>query len=157
MQLLIAVQMTCGLPVLMTPVLIEDKCYTDGGIFSNYAVNICLEETGCKKEEILGIKKYQSMDKNDDLLTEESNIIDYLEKITINILNHINDEYILEKIPYEIICNMNIVSSYDSWIQVPFSSEHREKLINYGVEISEKKLEEFLLHRDENKNNNMDR
>jgi predicted patatin/cPLA2 family phospholipase len=155
-EIISALCMTSAFPVIFKPVIVEDKCYTDGGIFSNYAVNICLEETGCKKEEILGIKKYQSMDKNDDLITEESNIIDYLEKITINILNHINDEYILEKIPYEIICNMNIVSSYDSWIQVPFSSEHRAKLINYGVELSEKKLDEFLLHRDEH-NNNTDR
>jgi len=154
-EIISALCMTSAFPVIFKPVIVEDKCYTDGGIFSNYAVNICLEETGCKKEEILGIKKYQSMDKNDDLITEESNIIDYLEKITINILNHINDEYILEKIPYEIICNMNIISSYDSWIQVPFSSEHRAKLINYGVEISEKKLDEFLLHHDEH--NNMDR
>jgi predicted patatin/cPLA2 family phospholipase len=154
-EIISALCMTSAFPVIFKPVIIEDNCYTDGGIFSNYAVNICLEETGCKKEEILGIKKYQSMDKNDNLITEESNIIDYLEKITINILNHINDEYILEKIPYEIICDMNIVSSYDSWIQVPFSAEHRAKLINYGVEISEKKLDEFLLHRDEHKN--MDR
>lgn len=155
LEIIKALCMTSAFPVIFKPIIIEDKCYTDGGFFSNYAVNICLEETGCKKEEILGIKKYQSMDKNDDLITEESNIIDYLEKITINILNNINDEYILEKIPYEIICNMNIVSSYDSWIQVPFSSEHRSKLINYGIEISEKKLDEFLLHRDEN--NHMDR
>jgi len=148
-EIIKALCMTSAFPVIFKPVIIEDKCYTDGGIFSNYAVNICLEETGCKKEEIMGIKKYQPIDINENLITEESNIIDYLEKITLSILNCINDECILQKIPYEIICNMNVVSSYDSWMQVPFSSEHRANLINYGVEISEKKLDEFLLYHNE--------
>jgi predicted patatin/cPLA2 family phospholipase len=146
LEMITALCMTSAFPILFKPIIIEDKCYTDGGFFSNYAVNICLEETGCKKEEILGIKKYQSIDINENPITEESNIIDYLEKITFNILNCINDEYILQKIPYEIICNMNIFSTYDLWMKVPFSSEHRANLLNYGAEISEKKLDEFLLY-----------
>ena len=148
LELITALCMTSAFPVVFTPVIVDDKCYIDGGIFSNYAVNICLQETGCKHEEILGVKKYQSKDINDGLITKESNILDFLEKITLNIFNRISDELVLEIIPYEVVCNMNIFTTYDSWTQVPFSSEHRNNLISYGIKIAEEIHESFVSHRD---------
>jgi hypothetical protein len=148
LKLVTALCMTSAFPLIFTPVIIDDKCYIDGGIFSNYAVNICLEDTGCKHEEILGIKKFQSSDINDGLITEESSVIDFLEKITLNIFNRINDELVLEKIPYEVVCNMNIFTTYDCWTQVPFSSEHRSNLISYGIKKAEENYESFVAHRD---------
>lgn len=148
LKLVTALCMTSAFPLIFTPVIVDDKCYIDGGIFSNYAVNICLEETGCKHEEILGIKKFQSSNINDGLITEESSVIDFLEKITLNIFNRISDELVLEKIPYEVVCNMNIFTTYDSWTQVPFSSEHRINLISYGIKTAEENYESFVAHRD---------
>lgn len=148
LELITALCMTSAFPLIFTPVIVDDKCYIDGGIFSNYAVNICLEETGCNHEEILGIKKYQSSDINDDLITEESSVIDFLEKITLNIFNRVSDELVLKKIPYEIVCNMNIFTTYDSWTQLPFSSEHRNNLISYGIKTAEENYELFVSHRD---------
>lgn len=147
-ELITALCMTSAFPVIFTPVIIDDKCYIDGGIFSNYAVNICLQETGCKNEEVLGIKKYQSSDINEGLINDDSNIIDFLEKITLNIFNRINDELILEKIPYEVVCNMSVFTTYDAWTQVPFSSEHRNNLIQYGSKVAEEIYENFVSHRD---------
>lgn len=147
-ELITALCMTSAFPVIFTPVIIDDKCYIDGGIFSNYAVNICLQETGCKHEEILGVKKYQSTNINDGLITNESNILDFLEKVTLNIFNRINDELLLETIPYEVVCNMNVFTTYDSWTQVPFSSEHRNNLILYGIKIAEEIHATFISHRD---------
>ena len=147
LELITALCMTSAFPVIFTPVIVDDKCYIDGGIFSNYAVNICLQETGCKHEEILGVKKYQSKDVNDGLITNESNILDFLEKITLNIFNRINDELVLETIPYEVVCDMNIFTTYDSWTQVPYSSEHRNNLILYGIKIAEELHAKFISHR----------
>jgi hypothetical protein len=126
----------------------DDKCYIDGGIFSNYAVNICLQETGCKHEEILGVKKYQSSNMNDGSITNESNIIDLLEKVTLHCFNRISDEYFLEKIPYQIDCDMSVFTTYDAWIQVPYSSEHRNNLITYGAKVAEDLYESFVSRRD---------
>lgn len=148
LELFIALSMTSAFPLIFTPVIIDDKCYIDGGIFSNYAVNICLEDTGCKHEEILGVKKFQSSDINDGLITHESSVIDFLEKITLNIFNRINDELVLEQIPYQVVCNMNIFTTYDSWTQVPFSSERRSNLISYGIKTAEENYESFVTHRD---------
>ena len=148
LELITALSITSAFPVVFTPVIIDDKCYIDGGIFSNYAVNICLQETGCKHEEILGVKKYQSSNMNDGIITNDSNIIDLLEKVTLHCFNRISDEYFLEKIPYEVVCNMNIFTTYDAWTQVPYSSEHRNNLITYGVKVAEDLHESFVSHRD---------
>jgi predicted acylesterase/phospholipase RssA len=153
-ELLQALCMTSAFPIIFTPIVIENKCYIDGGIFSNYAVNICLEETGCKKEEILGVKKYQSTNTNELLITEESNIVDFLEKISLNMFNRISDELLLQNIPYQIECNMNIFTTYDAWMQVPFSSEHRDNLIKYGKKIAEETYEKFIVHRESLKEDN---
>jgi predicted patatin/cPLA2 family phospholipase len=148
MKLIQALCITSAFPIVFTPVIIDDKCFIDGGIFSNYAVNVCLEETGCRKEEILGIKKYQSPDDNDFLLNRNSNIFDFLEKISMNIYNRITDQSHLEIIPYQIDCNMNIFTTVDSWVQVPFSIDHRIKLLSHGVEAAEKCIEKFIAHRE---------
>jgi len=148
MKLMQALCITSAFPIIFTPIINDDKCFIDGGIFSNYAVNICLEETGCRKEEILGIKKYQSPDDNDFLVNEKSNIFEFLEKISINIYNRITDQIYLESIPYQINCDMNIFTTVDSWVQVPFSMEHRIKLLSYGAETAEKYIDKFVAHQD---------
>ena len=59
LPLLTAIQMTSGLPVLITPICIDDKCYIDGGIICNYPLNYCVE-SGKNVNEILGFKnKYE--------------------------------------------------------------------------------------------------
>ena len=43
---------------------------------------------------------------------------------------------------------MNVFTTYDAWTQVPFSSEHRNNLILYGIKIAEELYETFVSHRD---------
>ena len=85
---------------------------------------------------------------NECLITEKSNIIDYLEKGILNIFNRISDELLIETIPYQIMCKMDMCSTYDAWIKIPFSSEHRSMLIMHGVKTAEDILESFISHRD---------
>jgi predicted acylesterase/phospholipase RssA len=74
-KLLDAVQMSCSIPVLMTPVCFEDKCYIDGGITTNYPLSYCIE-SGKKPDEILGFKNKYSDNKNN--ITSESTLLDFL-------------------------------------------------------------------------------
>ena len=148
LELVTAICMTGAVPIVFTPVIIDDKCYIDGGLSNNYAVNICLEETGCEREEILGIKKHQSSNVNNSFLTEESNIFDFIEKIVDNIFNIISDELKKEKIPYQIECDMSVFPTYEAWTQVTYSSEHRNNLIMYGAKVAEDLHESFVSHRD---------
>lgn len=55
LSLITAIHMTCSLPVLMTPVCIEDKCYIDGGLSCNYPLQYCIA-SGKNPDEILGFK-----------------------------------------------------------------------------------------------------
>ena len=54
----------------------------------------------------------------------------------------------LEKIPFQVVCDMNVFTTYDAWTQVPYSSEHRNNLITYGEKIAEDLHESFVSHRD---------
>jgi len=144
LELITAICMSSAFPIIFKPVIIEDKCYIDGGVFSNYSVNICLKNTGCQKHEILGIKKMTYVNDEKFKIKKESSIIDYLEKIIISSMDAISDEKYLENIPFEIECDMTKYSNYEGWVNVPFSSDHRAEVINYGIECSSMKYESFL-------------
>ena len=56
LSLLTAIHMTCSLPILVTPVYIDDnKFYIDGGIVCNYPLKNCID-SGKNIDEILGFK-----------------------------------------------------------------------------------------------------
>ena len=57
LSLMVALTMSCALPGLFMPVCIENECYMDGGVMTNYPINYCLLQQGISKEEILGVKK----------------------------------------------------------------------------------------------------
>jgi predicted acylesterase/phospholipase RssA len=75
MELLTAIQMTCGLPVLMKPVIIEDKCYIDGGMASNYPLDFCLY-SGQEPDEILGFKNKYAEKEN--IINADSTLLDFI-------------------------------------------------------------------------------
>jgi predicted patatin/cPLA2 family phospholipase len=75
LKLLQAVQMTSALPVLVTPVFIDDKCFIDGGIGCNYPLSFCID-SGKEPNEILGFKNKYS-DKRSYINTE-STLLDYM-------------------------------------------------------------------------------
>ena len=86
LSLIIAIQMTCGLPVLVIPVCIDDKCYIDGGMICNYPLNHCIE-SGKNNDEILGFKnKY---DKDDSRIHSESTVLDFIMSLLFKVIyNH---------------------------------------------------------------------
>ena len=51
--------MTCALPVLISPVFIDNKCFMDGGVGCNYPLSFCIE-AGNNPDEILGFKNTAS-------------------------------------------------------------------------------------------------
>ena len=68
--------MTCALPVLVTPVFIDDKCFIDGGVACNYPLCFCVD-SGKLANEILGFKNsYEN--ENNSKIGENSTLLDYL-------------------------------------------------------------------------------
>ena len=152
--------MSGSFPGLFRPIVIDDKCYTDGGLFCNYPVKHCLDDTGCDKNEILGIRKMG--DSVNVLINDDSTIFEYFSKMIDNMIDYVNDEKGIPDIPYDIECDMNIFSSYETWISVPISQEIRAALIDKGSEYAKTYYEKWIqenidtsLIKDENLVNNI--
>ena len=77
LSLLTAIQMSCALPVLVTPVCIGHECFIDGGIGCNYPLNYCIE-SGKEPETILGFKNIYCDEKT--IINENSTLLDYILK-----------------------------------------------------------------------------
>ena len=107
LSLMTAVQMTSALPVLVTPVCIEDKCYIDGGMSCNYPLSFCIA-SGKIHDEILGFKNKYS-DKKDSI-NSESTLLDFLLSFLFKAVFSINTEYIQPQIKNEVTCDAQFLS-----------------------------------------------
>lgn len=108
LPILKAIQMTCALPVLVTPVFIDDKCFIDGGVACNYPLCFCVD-SGKLPDEILGFKNsYEN--ENNSKIGENSTLLDYLLNFLFKSLNFIHDNNIQPTIKNEIIFDTSYVS-----------------------------------------------
>jgi len=134
LPLLVAVQMTCGIPVLITPVCLDNKCYIDGGIVCNYSLKYCVD-SGKKDEEILGLKnKY---DKNSSLINIDSTMLDFLMTFLFKTVNSLNMDHIQPVIKNEVIFNTSHLS-IDVLKNALRNIEVRKDLFNAGKETAVK-------------------
>lgn len=107
LPLLKAIQMTCAIPVLVTPVCIDDKCYMDGGVACNYPLNFCIE-SGKNIDEILGFKNKYSDDNS--FINNESNLMDYLLNFLFKAIFSLNTNNLPHSIKNEVICDASHLS-----------------------------------------------
>lgn len=78
-KVLEAVYCTSCLPILFQPFLIESKCYVDGGVFMNYPITPCREQTGESEwGNIWGLKRSSLQDMNSEhyVIDSQKNILD---------------------------------------------------------------------------------
>ena len=107
LTLMTAIQMTCALPVLVTPVCVDDKCYIDGGMVCNYPLNYCIN-SGKIPVEILGFKNQYNNEKN--CINSESSLLDFLLSFLFKAVFCLNTDNIQQSVQYEVICNANLLS-----------------------------------------------
>ena len=136
LSLMTAVQMTCALPVLVTPVCIDDKCFIDGGMSTNYPLNYCIK-SGKNPDEILGFKNKYSNEKS--CINSDSTILDFLLSFLFKAVFSINTDNTQPNIKYEVVCdvqqlNFNVLRSSLTNIEV------RRDLFNSGTETAVKFL-----------------
>jgi len=107
LSLMLAIQMTCALPVLVTPVCIDDKCYIDGGMSCNYPLNFCIT-SGKIPDEILGFKNKYS-DKKDNI-NLESTLLDFLLSFLFKAVLSVNTDHSQPQIKNEVICDVQYLT-----------------------------------------------
>jgi predicted patatin/cPLA2 family phospholipase len=134
LDLIRALTISGSLPVIFTPNFLDNKCFVDGFIFSNYPLNICLNETKCEKNEILGVRKKCKYEY--PLITNGSSFMEYMHIMFGKLLDTIGDHNKVETIPYDIICDVDILNDYVEWFNLFSVMEKRKKLTDAGSDIA---------------------
>lgn len=132
LSVVIAIQMTCALPILVTPVCIDGKCYIDGGTTCNYPLDYCIE-SGKNPNEILGFKNKYSETKNN--ITHDSTLIQFLTSFLYKAVFSLSTYQKQPEIQNEVICNVPHLN-FDFLKEVITSSEVRKSLFDNGIECS---------------------
>ena len=129
LSLLQAIHMTCSLPVLFTPVCIDEKCYIDGGVFCNYPLNYCIE-SGKSLDEILGIKnKYSS---EAPIINADSTIMDFLLGFIYKAVFSVNTDHAQSQLKNEVVCDAKNLS-YEVLRTALNSVDVRRELLSSGI------------------------
>jgi predicted acylesterase/phospholipase RssA len=132
LSLMTAVQMTCALPILVTPVCLDDKCYIDGGMSCNYPLNFCIT-SGKIPDEILGFKNKYSDEK--DNINTESTMLDFLLSFLFKAVFSISTDHNQSEIKNEVICDVQYLT-FDILKNALSDIEVRRKLFKNGTEIA---------------------
>ncbi|MAP67377.1 MAG: hypothetical protein CMF80_06755 [Candidatus Marinimicrobia bacterium] len=82
-----AIQMTSALPLLIKPVIYEDKMYIDGGFFYNCLSNFCINNKDINNSEILCLRN--NLNKEKINVNRIECFIDYLSYLFNIVLNNI--------------------------------------------------------------------
>jgi NTE family protein len=141
LELLKAIHMTIALPLIISPCCIDNNCFIDGGMISNYPLNYCIKnnEITDNYHEILGFRNnYETQGDSEfgnNVVSKESTILDYImtfiNKLVLNIDTEKNQPSIENEVLYD-TKNMSF-SFLKSAIS---SSEVRQQLLNDGIESS---------------------
>ena len=133
LELLTAIHMSCALPMVVSPVCIDQKCYVDGGVTSNYPLNYCLDQYP-NVDEILGLRNdYENSHHN--IVNKESTILDYAMNFINTLIFNVDTEGKQISIPNEIsykTIHMNL-----SYIRKTVSSQDaRQELFDDGLNVA---------------------
>lgn len=131
LSLLTALQMTCGIPLLLKPICINGKCYIDGGMVCNYPLKYCVE-SGKNSDEILGLKN-QYNDANKNCVDSNSNLLDFILCILFNTVFSLKSSYTEPSIKYEVVCDTDFMT-FETLKSALSSVEVRLTLLNSGIE-----------------------
>lgn len=136
-RLLDVLQMTCALPVIISPVCIDDKCFIDGGVYCNYPLYLLLEKD-VNPDEVLGFKNVY--DNYDSRILKDTSLIDYIFKFVCKLIYKLNPNEKNVSIDNEVICNcdlMNFMALKDAIT----SQTERTRLFNNGIEFAKTYLD----------------
>jgi len=139
-----AIKMSCAFPVIFSPKIMEScdnngenlcvHCYIDGGVMSNYPVNICIEDQKCEQNEILGFRNI--WEKYNDTINNDSNLVDFLKMCIKQMIRKIDSEDSITKIRNEVTC-VSEINDYTSWFDLCSDESKRLYFIQRGMTYGE--------------------
>ena len=131
--------MSIAIPIIISPICLDNKCYIDGGMISNYPLQYCLDRDPKPDiTEILGLRNHYNVDNIN--ITVESNILEFIMRVINKLVDQVDTELIQINIPNEVI-----YISYNMTLQTLsntlYSSIIRKELFNDGILIAKQFLE----------------
>jgi len=127
-KLLDAIYASCTIPIVFKPIITDDSCYIDGGLFSSYPLDICTSIVS-NTDEIMAIRKSSGF--NREPIQKNANLFDIIKNILRNAMKNFNN------IPYNTIKNeIQIYGgpiSFEGIIRFSTSREERINTIEEGV------------------------
>ena len=136
-RLLDVLQMTCALPVIISPVCINDKCFIDGGIYCNYPLYLLLERN-VDPDDVLGFRNVY--DNYDNSILKETSLIDYILKFVCKLIYKLNPNEKNVSIANEVICNCDLMN-FKTLKDAISSQSERRRLFNNGIEFAKSYLD----------------
>jgi predicted patatin/cPLA2 family phospholipase len=124
--------MTCGLPILLTPVCIDNKCYIDGGIVCNYPLNYCIKGIpNINIDEILSFKTEYTQ--TNTTIHLNSTMLDFVMNFLFKLIYSLSTDNIQPKIKYELLCSTDKLS-IGALKKALFDINIRNELFQIGIE-----------------------
>lgn len=130
LHLLTALHMTCCIPILVTPVCMDGKCFIDGGVVCNYPLKHCLD-AGKKDNETLGFKN--QYDNNTNHVNSESTLLDYILCFLFKVIHSLGTDHTHPPIKNEVLCDVSFLS-IDVLRNALGSIDARKSLFQSGIE-----------------------
>lgn len=140
LKVLEAIRMSCSIPLIITPICKDGKCFIDGGIKNNYPLDKCLNIEKCNQENILGIRNNYD---NIKPITDKSTINDYI-KIFLKHFIRLNTNKKYTPITNEIYIPTNGISA-DLLLDALCNIKTRENIVKEGQEIAVEYLEKIII------------
>lgn len=134
LTLINALTMTTAIPLIFKPIIIDDKCFIDGGFMTNFPLDICLEQTQCLNSEILAFKNHWSIDNSilSSYVNIDTNILQFWIYIMKILLNQLKIDKNHKDIDNIVNCLIEDCSDLNEWKEAASNRELREKFIKKG-------------------------
>lgn len=162
MLLMDALCMSCALPGVVEPTILKDvvyvrdteqeqeivRCMIDGGVMCNFPVNACIrdhchspEDIAQSQSNILGVTIYSEPEQANSIVTEDSNIFDFLVAFSSNSMCYITHCTAQQPLRNCIRCTVNEnVLALSIIMELLRSSDERRRWIDEGKKDAEKYL-----------------
>jgi len=130
-SLIDAIIMSSSIPLLFTPIIMDNKCYIDGGVCANYPLKYCID-SGKNEDEVLGFcNQYDCQQKN--YIDNDSNLMDLVLCLFFKTFDNLTSNLVNPKIKYELIFDVKYISLH--YLKSAISSkEMRKEIYQKGAE-----------------------
>lgn len=133
MSLNIAIAASSAFPLVFKPIFYNNKCFVDGGLLNNFPLNICLNNTKCKEDEMLAFCNY-TYDTPKTNLTDESSYLDYARVLMRKCYLELETTTKQKQIKNIVYYDTRDVIDYTKWIHTLEDGDMRKTLIERGLQ-----------------------